>query len=67
MLVYERVRDYLENRGIKQSFVADKIGMSMSTFNAIMCGTRKLYAEDLRAVCYALQVSPEEFIEHKRE
>ena len=63
MFVYEKVRAYLEQGGIKQSFVADKIGMSMSTFNAIMCGNRKLYADDLRQICYSLNVSPEKFIE----
>ncbi len=63
MLVYQKVRQYLEDHGITQAFVAEKCGISQVTFNAIMQGRRKLYAEDLRAICYALNVSPETFIE----
>ncbi len=58
MLVYEKVR---------QSFVAQKCGISATTFNAMMNGRRKMYAEDLRSICYALEVSPEEFIEYHQE
>lgn len=64
MLVHEKVKQYLEERGIRQSFVAEKCSMSATTFNAMMNGHRKMYAEDLRAICYALEVSPEQFIDY---
>jgi len=63
MRVYEKVRAYLEDKGIKQTAIARKTGIPTATFNAIMTGNRTMYAEDLRAICYALQVSPEKFIE----
>ncbi len=63
MLVYKKVRTYLEENGLKQKTVAQKAGISNSTFNAILNGKRTLYAEDLRAICLALNVSPELFIE----
>ena len=63
MRVYEKVRAYLEEHGIKQTVISRKIGIPMVTFNAIMNGKRTMYAEDLRAICYALNVSPEMFIE----
>lgn len=62
MQVYEKVCKYLLEQGIKPSAVAQKCNMSASVFNAMMKGKRKMYAEDLRAICYALEVSPEEFI-----
>ena len=65
MKVYENVRAYIDQKGIKQISVAKKAGISNSTFNAIMNGKRTLYAEDLRAVCLALDVSPEIFMEIK--
>lgn len=65
MLVHEKVKQYLEERGIRQSFIAEKCSMSATTFNAMMNGKRKMYAEDLRAICYALEVSPERFVESK--
>lgn len=65
MKVYEKVRAYLEEQGIKQTAVAKKCNISTSTFNAILNGERKMYAEDLRAICYALEVKPEMFISTK--
>lgn len=61
--VYEKVRAYLERNGIKQKTVAQKADISITTFNAIMNGKRTMYAEDLKAVCLALNVSPELFVE----
>lgn len=63
MKVYENVRAYLEANGIKQVSVAKKAGIPNATFNAIMNGKRTLYADDLRAICLALNLSPEMFID----
>ena len=63
MRVYEKVRAYIDEQGLKQKTVAEKAGISNVTFNAIMNGKRTLYADDLKAICIALQVSPELFIE----
>lgn len=63
MKVYEKVRSYLEVNGVKQISVAKKAGIPNVTFNAILNGKRKLYADDLRSICLALNVAPEVFIE----
>lgn len=63
MRVYEKVRAYIDEQGIKQKTVAQKAGIPNVTFNAIMNGKRTLYADDLKAICIALQVSPETFFE----
>ena len=65
MSVYEKVRAYIDENGIKQVVVAEKAGISNVTFNAIMNGKRTMYADDLRAICLALNVSPELFIDVK--
>lgn len=65
MSVYEKIRVYIYDNGLKQKVVAQKSGISESTFNAIMNGRRTLYADDLRAICLALNVSPELFIDVK--
>lgn len=68
MQVHEKVYKYIIENGIKQNSIAQKCNMSAHTFSAMMHGKRKMYAEDLRAICYALEISPEEFIEYyKRE
>jgi transcriptional regulator with XRE-family HTH domain len=63
MQVYQKVRAYIEKQGLKQKEVAQKTGISTVTFNAIMNGKRTMYADDLRAICIALDVSPEIFID----
>ncbi len=65
MRVYEKVRAYLDKNGLKQVVVARKAEIPISTFNAMMNGKRTMYADDLRAICHALDVSPEVFIELK--
>ena len=62
MRVYEKVRAYIDEQGLKQKTVAERAGIPNVTFNAIMNGKRTLYADDLKAICIALQVSPELFI-----
>lgn len=63
MRVYEKVRAYIDKNGLKQTTVAQKADIPVATFNAIMKGERTLYVDDLRAICHALNVSPETFIE----
>ena len=65
MYVYEKVRNYIDEHGIKQVAVAKKAGIPNVTFNAIMNGKRTMYAEDLKAICIALNVSPETFVDFK--
>lgn len=63
MEVYKKVRAYIEDNGYKQVAIAKKVGMNKVTFNAMLNGNRTMYADDLKAVCLALNVSPEMFIE----
>ena len=63
MRVYEKVRAYMDEMGYKQVTIAEKAGIPKATFNAILNGKRVLYADDLKAICLTLNVSPELFIE----
>ena len=63
MEVYKKVRAYIEDNGYKQVAIAEKAGISKVIFNAMLNGKRTMYADDLKAVCLALNVSPEVFIE----
>lgn len=67
MHVYKRVRQYLDDNHLKQISVAKKAGIPVSTFNAMLNGKRKMYADDLRAICYALGVGADTFIKIKDE
>ena len=61
--VYEKVRAYIDEMGYKQVTIAEMAGIPKATFNAILNGKRTLYADDLKAICLALNVSPELFID----
>lgn len=63
MYVYEKIRNYIDENGLKEVNVAKKAGIPKFRFNAIMSGKKTLYADDLRAICIALNVSPETFID----
>lgn len=66
MQVYEKVRAYIEERGYPRGAVAEKAGIPKTAFRAILSGKRTMYADDLKAICLALNVSPEVFIESRR-
>ena len=62
MQIYEKVRAYIDDNGLKQVAVAQKAGFSFSTFDAILNGKRTMRAEDLQKICLALDVSATTFI-----
>jgi transcriptional regulator with XRE-family HTH domain len=63
MSVTQKVREYLEENKLTQTEVARMINMPYATFNAMMNGNRNMYPEELRALCIALKVPPEVFME----
>ena len=67
MSVTQRVREYIEANKLTQTEVACMINMHYEAFNAMMNGKRKMYPEDLRAICLALKVKPEVFMGAKVE
>ena len=60
--IHERVRVYIEEKGLKQTAVARRCGIPYITFNAMLRGKRKMYADDLIAICIALDEPPETFV-----
>lgn len=65
MYVYEKVKLYIQENHLKQTSIARKAGIKINTFNAMLNGKRKMYVDDLIAICYALNVSSETFIQKK--
>lgn len=61
--IYEKVRGYMDARGIKHSVIARHAGIPPKTFSAMMCGKRIMYADDFESICHALGVCANEFIE----
>lgn len=49
-----KIRDYMDNKGIKQTFLAEKTGLSLQAINTILNGSRKIEANEYYEICKAL-------------
>ena len=63
MKVYEKVSAYLAAEGIDTVALSDRIGVPHDRLVAWLNGDETMYAENLKVICLALNVSPELFIE----
>ena len=57
MYINKKIKNYLEEHGIRQDYVASKINMNSVTFSNIVNGKRKLTAEELKQIADALNVN----------
>ncbi len=55
-MVATNIKLYLENNGIKQSFLSEKTGIPITTLNATLNGNRKIQIEEYFSICDALNV-----------
>lgn len=60
-MVQEKIRNYLNDKGIKYTKVCADTGISPNTFSQIMNGNRVLKADEFFRICKSLDVSPEIF------
>lgn len=63
MVIGKKIKIYLENKGIKQKFVADKTGLSESAMSDICNEKRKVDAVEYYLICKALQLPLDYFLE----
>ena len=55
-MIAENIKLYLENSGIKQTFLSEKTGIPAPILNATLNGKRKLQVEEYFVICDALHV-----------
>jgi len=60
-----RIKEVLEEKGIKQTWLADKLGKSFSIVNAYACNRRQPSLEQLFEIAKILQVDPKDLISNK--
>ena len=63
-MIQKAIIKYLEDKGIKQSFLSYKTGLSTGAISAILRGKQKLLIDDYIAICKALDVSLQFFIDN---
>lgn len=59
----KKIRQYLEEKGIKQTFLAEKTGLTNSTISDMLRGARKIYTTEYFKICKALDVPFDFFYE----
>lgn len=58
-----RIKKYLDENGIKYTYVSEKTGIPMNILSPTLNGKRKMTAEEFISICIALNVSTETFSE----
>lgn len=62
MRIYEHIRQYIKERGLKFGYVAKEAGYCKQTLSAMLNGKRRIYAEDIVKLCKVLGARPDELI-----
>lgn len=56
MFDYDALRKYFDDNGLKQNFIAQKIGITESALSAILNGKRKCTLDEYIKLCQTLAV-----------
>ena len=65
MCVGQKIKTYLEENGITQTFVASKTGIPVKKLNLSLNGNRRLDFNEYELICGALSVGADTFLEPK--
>lgn len=57
-MVYERINSAIEQHGLKQKAVAERIGVSEQVFSAMLSGRRKISVDEFFRICVVLGETP---------
>lgn len=63
MQVYMKIRDYIIQDKLNIDNVANKAGIPVNVFKAMLNGKRKIYSDEYKAICLALEVGAETFLD----
>ena len=58
----DRIKEVLDEKGIRQTWLAEKIGRSFSIINAFACNRRQPSLEQLFEIAEILEVKPKDLI-----
>lgn len=65
--MFDRIvlRNYIDEKGIKQKAISKKTGISETALSKILDGSRKCEVNEYVSICKALNVKPDRFISTK--
>ena len=61
-MVGQRIKAYLEENGIKQSFLCEKLGLPQPILSQMLSGSRKIEVMEYYRICTVLKVDMMFFI-----
>lgn len=64
MRVEEAIRQLIQEKGMKQTFIAKKLKVLPNTVSQTLLGKRKLSADELMKYCEILDLSPQDLYEY---
>lgn len=62
-MVGQRIKTYLTENGIKQSFLADKTEIPQTVLSLMLNGSRRIEVTQYYKICLALNVDMKKFLE----
>lgn len=66
-MIGKNISAYLRDNGIKQSWLAERLGIPITTLSGAMTGRVHMKAEMFMKICEILRVPPETFNERKED
>ena len=64
-MVADNIKNYLKEKGIKISFIAEQIDVPYATVNLMLNGKRRLTADVFSKICKVLEVPMDRFATEK--
>lgn len=62
----EKLRAAIEERGVKQKFIAEKIGISETALSLMLNGNQKIDVDTFFAIASVLKMTPDEIYAFKK-
>ncbi len=56
MNINKKLSEYISSRGIKQTYISQKTGISQDAVSRILNGTRRISADEFLSICAALEI-----------
>lgn len=57
-----KIKEYLAENGISQTFISAKTGIELPKLNQVLNGNRKMKLEEYELICWALNVNTDKFL-----
>ena len=61
------ISEYINDHDISLSELSEKSGIAEAMIDSMLDGTKQMTVDELRAICIALDVSADEFVNRKSE